>query len=96
MCGWQNVGEMTIAKPSGSTSEDTGIWVNGSLVTLPDVGDCVPDAVVSVASLLQVLSLETRGIAIALDGTLVPRSEWDSTPVSPGAHLEIIGAAPGG
>jgi sulfur carrier protein len=70
-------------------AEDEPIWVNGAKMILPGT-------TASVTSLLQTLSVEPRGIAVALNGVLVPRSEWDSTLVSQGSKVEIIGAAPGG
>lgn len=37
-----------------------------------------------------------RGLAVALDGELVPRRTWDEAPVAPGARLEVLAAAQGG
>ena len=37
-----------------------------------------------------------RGLAIALNGEVVPRSAWDSTPVEPDDRLELLSVAPGG
>jgi sulfur carrier protein len=37
-----------------------------------------------------------RGCAIALDGEVVPRSRWASTPVPDGAAVEIVVAVQGG
>jgi thiazole synthase len=37
-----------------------------------------------------------RGVAVALDGEVVPRSEWDSTPLTDGAAVEILAAIQGG
>ncbi len=37
-----------------------------------------------------------RGVAIALDGEVVPRSEWGSTPLSDGAAVEVLAAIQGG
>ncbi len=42
------------------------------------------------------LDAEGRGIAVALDGRVVPRPEWPSTPVRPGARIDIVGATQGG
>jgi sulfur carrier protein len=38
----------------------------------------------------------TRGIAVAVDGEVVPRSSWGRTPLSDGARVEIVVAVQGG
>jgi len=37
-----------------------------------------------------------RGIAVAVDGEVVPRAEWDSRPLSDGARVEVLTAMQGG
>lgn len=37
-----------------------------------------------------------RGLAVALNGALVTRARWDSTPVTAGDRLEIVRAVSGG
>jgi sulfur carrier protein len=37
-----------------------------------------------------------RGIAVAVDGEVVPRSEWESTPLEEGQRVEVVGAVQGG
>ena len=37
-----------------------------------------------------------RNIAVAVNGALVPRARWASTPVSASDEIEIIGAMQGG
>jgi sulfur carrier protein len=37
-----------------------------------------------------------RGVAVALDGEVVPRSEWESTPLTDGAAVEVLAAIQGG
>ena len=37
-----------------------------------------------------------RGVAVAVDGEVVPRSAWDDTVVSDGQKIEIVGAIQGG
>lgn len=39
---------------------------------------------------------EQQGIAVALNLTVVPRSQWPTTTIAPGDHLDIIGAKQGG
>ena len=47
-----------------------------------------------VARLLE--GAEPKGIAVAVDLDVIPRSEWPTTPVRPGAPIEIVTAAAGG
>lgn len=42
------------------------------------------------------LSLPEKGVAVAVEGKMVPRSLWEQTPLSEGAHIVIIKAACGG
>jgi sulfur carrier protein len=37
-----------------------------------------------------------RGVAVAVDGEVVPRSAWDNTNLSDGQRVEIVGAIQGG
>jgi sulfur carrier protein len=37
-----------------------------------------------------------RGVAVALDGAVVPRSEWAATRLSDGQHVEVLRAVQGG
>src|SRR6476469_9733628 len=39
---------------------------------------------------------EARGVAVALDGEVVPRSEWAATPLRPGQAVEVLAAIQGG
>jgi len=39
---------------------------------------------------------DARGVAVAVDGEVVPRSSWDATELSAGAHVEIVVAVQGG
>jgi sulfur carrier protein len=50
----------------------------------------------SVMELLQRLSIETRGVAVAIDGEVVRRSEWSTTRVHEGGVIEIVTAVAGG
>jgi sulfur carrier protein len=49
----------------------------------------------TVATLLQSLGYPDRGIAVAVDHALLPRSAW-ATALSDGAHLEVVTAVQGG
>ena len=39
---------------------------------------------------------DLRGIAVAVDGEVVPRSEWDSMELADGQRVEVVGAIQGG
>jgi sulfur carrier protein len=60
-------------------------------------GDEQQDAT-TVAALLERLGFgeRARGLAVALDGEVVPRSEWHSAQLAPGARVEVVGATQGG
>jgi len=50
----------------------------------------------SVAEVLELLGLETRGVAIARNGDVVPRSQWGEVRLTEGDRIEIVTAAAGG
>ena len=39
---------------------------------------------------------ERRGVAVAVDGEVVPRSAWEETELSDGQRVEVVGAIQGG
>jgi sulfur carrier protein len=53
------------------------------------------DEQTTVAALLESLGYPDRGIAVAIDFSVVPRSCWD-TRLSDGARLEVVTAVQGG
>ncbi|OBK15032.1 sulfur carrier protein ThiS [Mycobacterium asiaticum] len=53
------------------------------------------DEQTTVAALLQSLGFPDRGIAVAVDATVLPRSSWATT-LSDGAQLEVVTAVQGG
>ena len=50
----------------------------------------------TVASLVQVLGIEVRGVAVAVNGDIVRRSEWNDIIVHLSDRVEIVTAAAGG
>lgn len=50
----------------------------------------------TVAALLDYLKIERRGVAVAVNGEVVPRSTWHNATISDGAVVEILTAAAGG
>jgi sulfur carrier protein len=53
------------------------------------------DEQTTVAALLESLGYPDRGIAVALDWAVLPRSRWQ-TQLSDGARLEVVTAVQGG
>lgn len=49
----------------------------------------------TVAALLATLGYPDRGIAVAMDAAVLPRSDWART-LSDGARLEVVTAVQGG
>jgi sulfur carrier protein len=39
---------------------------------------------------------QARGVAVAIDGEVVPRGEWTRTQLTEGARVEIVAAVQGG
>ena len=66
------------------------VTMNGEPVTVP--------AGTSITALVRQLlgEVEPKGVAVAVDRAVVPRSEWDSTTATPGAQIEVVTAAAGG
>jgi len=50
----------------------------------------------SIDSLLAMEGIDPRGIAVAVDGEIVRRSEWADTIVKDESSVEIVTAAAGG
>ena len=57
-------------------------------------GDLAPGT--TVADLVAERCPSPRGVAVALNGEVVPRSTWSDTPVAAGDAVEIVSAAAGG
>ena len=53
-------------------------------------------ATFTVAELVQHLELTGKRLAIERNGDIVPRSQFDVTPLADGDKLEIVGAVGGG
>jgi sulfur carrier protein len=66
------------------------VELNGRAEELPD-GATVADAVRFVG-----IDGETRGIAVALDGEVVRRSDWDRTRLAERQAIEVVRAVQGG
>jgi sulfur carrier protein len=64
------------------------VWINGTEHELGD-GARVPDV-------LGVLGAPASGVAVAVDGEVVPRAEWAATALADGARVEVLTAVQGG
>jgi sulfur carrier protein len=64
--------------------------VNGASAPLPSPA--------TVGGLVATITEATRprGIAVAVNGEVVPRSAWDATDLHPGDRVEVLTAAKGG
>ena len=66
------------------------VQLNGSAAELPDaatVGDAVRAAGVNG---------QTRGVAVAVDGEVVRRAEWESVELRESQQVEVVQAVQGG
>jgi len=61
-------------------------------------GETEPLAAPTIEALLAEKAVDTgqRGIAVALNGAVVPRSAWRDTPLNAGDSIEIVRARQGG
>lgn len=50
----------------------------------------------TVQQLAEELSLPAKGVAVAIDNTMVPRSTWETTVLKDGADIVIVKAFCGG
>lgn len=66
------------------------VLINGEPAELPE-GASVAAAVAAAG-----VDGEPRGVAVALDGEVVPRARWDDTPVADSARVEVLRAVQGG
>lgn len=65
------------------------VTVNGEIREIPEGH--------TVQGLLDAIGLEDgRGVAVAVGGEVVPRSDWESTPIKEDQNIEILRAVQGG
>jgi sulfur carrier protein len=64
------------------------VWINGERRELAD-GSRVRDA-------LAALGAPESGVAVAVDGEVVPRAGWASVALADGARVEVLTAVQGG
>ena len=66
------------------------IELNGGRVELP-AGATVADAVLEAGA-----DGERRGVAVAVDGEVIRRAEWEQTRLRSDQHVEVVRAVQGG
>ena len=66
------------------------VFLNGAACDLPE-GACISDAVRVAGA-----PADGRGVAVALEGDVVPRGSWDTTTVGEGQRIEVLQAVQGG
>lgn len=71
-----------------TTTQTITVRVNGDAVSLP--------AGATVATVIDQLDLPTQGIAVAVDGEMVPCGRWAQHAVGAGDQLEVVTAVQGG
>lgn len=64
------------------------VWINGERRELAD-GATVTDA-------LDVLGVPRTGVAVAVDGAVVPRAAWPDQALAEDARVEVLTAVQGG
>ena len=50
----------------------------------------------TIAALLEQLEAPDRGVAVAVDGEVVPRAHWDTFELAEDARVEVLSAMQGG
>jgi sulfur carrier protein len=64
------------------------VWING------ERREVVPGA--SVLDALEALGAPRSGVAVAVDGAVVPRADWPAHALTEGARVEVLTAVQGG
>ena len=64
------------------------VWINGK------PGELADDA--RVPDVLALLEVPETGVAVAVDGVVVPRAAWPGTALAEGARVEVLTAVQGG
>lgn len=64
------------------------IWINGAAHDL--------DGTPAVSDALGAAGFPERGVAVAVDGEVVPRARWSDVSLVDGARIEVLTAVQGG
>ncbi len=90
---------MSAAVPDGSPGSAPSLSVNGQARPLGDgtlTGLLEAEAVNTQAVNTQSGTSGARGLAVAVNGHVVPRHAWDATRLAPGDEVEIVKLFAGG
>jgi sulfur carrier protein len=71
-------------------SDTVDVSLNGETVSFP-ASATIADAVERAG-----VEADARGVAVAVDGEVVTRAMWDSTPIATGQVIEVVRAIQGG
>jgi sulfur carrier protein len=74
----------------GNDGTELALTVNGEPLFLP-AASTIADVVKHLLG-----PSGAKGVAVAVDRTVVPRSAWAATQAETGSHIEIVTAAAGG
>ena len=66
------------------------IWLNGDASDVTE-GMSLADAIDAM-----IAPLDGRGVAAAVDGEVVPKTQWKDTTLADGQHIEVVQAVQGG
>ncbi|MDD7967333.1 sulfur carrier protein ThiS [Actinomycetospora lemnae] len=66
----------------------TTVWLNDDQRDVP--------AGTTVAALMDAHGVPERGVAVAVDGTVVPRASWATVQLIEGSRVEVLTAVQGG
>lgn len=64
------------------------IFINDSPVTCPENS--------SLSEILSANGIPVQNIAVAIDNTVIPKAQWETTPVCDGSRIMVIKAVQGG
>lgn len=64
------------------------IFINDSPITCPENS--------SLSEILSANGIPVQNIAVAIDSTVIPKAQWDTTRVGDGSRIMIIKAVQGG
>ncbi|SCL40822.1 sulfur carrier protein ThiS [Micromonospora pallida] len=64
-------------------------------LTVNGVGRSLPDTA-TVVDLVRAVTADHRGVAVAVNGEVVPRTGWPATALRDGDRVEVLSAAQGG
>ena len=90
------VGSLSSWRHLGADCGTHGPRVRGVVHVILVNGEPYGEVEMTVAALVNEMAIDQRGVAVALNGEIVRRSEWAEIIVRNGARVEIVTAAAGG